>query len=419
MKGERRRGQLLGRGSKGISPLGRRTKSEKGRQGAKRPLEGGSEPPPSQAGDGRDRTRPSIRRPFLNGFPGARSVAEPGPIKEAKPTVWTGPAGCPRMSRVDVRKIPFDRIDLGDERFRISYDFPRERLRASLERAGLVQPLHLVERTGRLVLLSGWKRILVLEEMGIREGPVAVVDEADDLPAFRRTFYENASFRDFSIVEIAMAVRRLLELGEEEDTVLSAVLPFFRLPPAKSTLETLRILSADDPETRRLLQESGVSPSAAVLLGGMSAAARRRVARILAPLGRNKQVELLENLVDLSARDGCSAEEVLDSERIRDLFDEDMPDRLRRSEMIRTRLDRIKNPRVWAWRNAFARSVRKLRLPTKASIRADPAYESEELTLTLSFRSAAEFRAAIRELETISRGKDIKDLFEDPEGRPG
>jgi hypothetical protein len=163
-----------------------------------------------------------------------------------------------------------------------------------------------------------------------------------------------------------------------------------------------------------LLQESDVPPAGAVLLAAMSPEARKRVARILVPLGRNKQSELLEDLADLSVREGRPVEAILDGEEIRSILSDESLPAVGRSDRIREVLGRRMNPRVRAWRESFARSVRGLGLPAGASVRADPGFESETLTLTLSFRSAEEFRAAIGVLEEISRRKDVEALFGEP-----
>ncbi len=317
-----------------------------------------------------------------------------------------------------VETLRFARIDFSDERFRISPDSPDERLRDSLRRVGPVQPLLLVERSGRLVLLSGWKRTSELRAIGSEEAPACVVPEPDDLAAFRRVFFENAAIRDFSIIEKALICRRLIELGEEEKTVVSSVLPFFRLPPSRATLEALRTLSAEDPETLLLLHRSDVPPAGAVILAAMSPEARKRVATLLFPLGRNKQSELLDHLADLSVREGRPIVDILESEEIRPFLVDTSLGALDRSEKLREWLGRMKNPRVRAWTDAFGRAVRRLGLPGQASLRADPGFESEELVLTLSFRSAEEFRAGIRELDRISREKDLDALFEVPEDGP-
>jgi hypothetical protein len=260
---------------------------------------------------------------------------------------------------------------------------------------------------------------LVLRELGIADAAAFILGEPDDLAAFRRAFYENASFRNFTVVEKALVVERLLEHGEDEQTLLSSVLPFFRLSPTKATVEMLRTISEDDPETLELLQESDVPPSGAVILAAMPPGSRKRVARILVPLSRNKQSELLEDLADLSTRDGRTVEDILDAEDIRAVLADESLSSLQKSDKVRERLNRDKNPRVWAWKEAFARSIKRIVLPKKTQVRADPGFESEELTLTVSFGSAEEFMSAIGELEKISREKDIAALFKETGVRPG
>jgi hypothetical protein len=91
---------------------------------------------------------------------------------------------------------------------------------------------------------------------------------------------------------------------------------------------------------------------------------------------------------------------------------------LQKSEKAREVLNKMKNPRYWAWRESVEKSVRRLGLPPKTGIRMSPFFETDEMTLVLSFETAEEFRRGIEELDKRCRGKDFDALFRDPEDFP-
>ncbi len=307
--------------------------------------------------------------------------------------------------------LPLGHIDLFDERFRISYFFRTDVLENSLEKSGLLHPVIVVERDGRLVLLAGWKRTIVLKDLGAGTIEAIILEQPDDRKAFRRAVSENSSLRSFSFLEKAMIVRRFLEMGEREDVLISSILPLLRLTPEKATLEILGRVAESEEDVRRFFQEKDVSFETAAILAGLTAAGRSLVVPLLVPLGRNKRGELLEDLVDIAAREGKKPEEILSTPPFLATAGDTRLSPLQRSERIRTELNREKNPRFWNWKDGLDKSLGKLGLPPKTGIRTSPAFEDEEMTLAFSFRTAGEFREKIEKIGRISNSPEFDELF--------
>jgi len=74
-----------------------------------------------------------------------------------------------------------DEIYLKDERFRISYYFSLQRLMDSLRKIGLINPPLVTVRSGRFILVTGWKRVLACLKLSFPSIPVRVSEEKDDL----------------------------------------------------------------------------------------------------------------------------------------------------------------------------------------------------------------------------------------------
>ena len=68
-------------------------------------------------------------------------------------------------------------INLKDERFRISSFFSLEKLLFSLKEVGLVNPPLVTYRNHRLVLVSGWKRVLACQGLSLTSIPVWMVNQ--------------------------------------------------------------------------------------------------------------------------------------------------------------------------------------------------------------------------------------------------
>ena len=121
-------------------------------------------------------------------------------------------------------------INLKDERFRISYFFSLESLLLSLKEVGLVNPPLVTYRDHRLVLVSGWKRVLACLELSLTSIPVWVVESDDDLQMFLLAFYENLASREFNLLEKAEILRRLKKLGEKEQKIIRHYFPLLNIP---------------------------------------------------------------------------------------------------------------------------------------------------------------------------------------------
>ncbi len=308
-------------------------------------------------------------------------------------------------------RLSFERIDFRDERFRTSYHFTIEPLGASLQKVGLLHPLIAVEREGRLVLLSGWKRALIFKDLGLEGAETLVLGERNDLTAFRRVFHENRTTRPFTFLDKAMTVLRFKELGEEDKDIKDEVLPLLHMPPTASSIALMIAVARFAIPLKKIIQSKDIHPLSAELLSKMTPRDRSLVTPLLEPVGLNKQRELLENLADLSVREGRPPNEIMSLPEIREVCGNDRLTPVQKSEMVRKALDRAKNPRFWTRRDSFDMTIRKLRLPEKIKIHPPAFFEKKDIALSLSFASLAEFQMILRELIRLSQEREFAELF--------
>ncbi len=129
-----------------------------------------------------------------------------GSEKESKPVIT--PA-----DRVNiVLHVPVDHIRANPHQPRREFDEERlEELADSIKTHGLIQPLtvrYIGEK--RFELISGERRLRASKLAGMEEVP-AYIREADDEQSMAFALIENIQREDLSVLEVAMAYKRLLE----------------------------------------------------------------------------------------------------------------------------------------------------------------------------------------------------------------
>lgn len=123
------------------------------------------------------------------------------------------------MSTLQVRTLPVSRIKPAryNPRIRLTPTSPAYRkLRASLEKFGLVEPLVFNARSGRLV--GGHARFRILKELGFKEIPVSVVrlGRAEE-KALNIVLNNQEAQGRYDPKKLAAVLRELKDLGAMED----------------------------------------------------------------------------------------------------------------------------------------------------------------------------------------------------------
>jgi ParB family transcriptional regulator, chromosome partitioning protein len=150
---------------------------------------------------------------LLGGNPVARAPLPAGiPIAEAQDAP-------PAEAREQVQRVPLARIVPCP--FQPRKDFPAETLREladSIREQGIVQPLIVRERNGRLELIAGERRWRAAQLLNLPEVPV-IVRQADDAAVLELALIENLQRENLNPIEEAQGFSQLIaqfQLTQEE-----------------------------------------------------------------------------------------------------------------------------------------------------------------------------------------------------------
>jgi hypothetical protein len=262
--------------------------------------------------------------------------------------------------------------------------------------------------------VTGWKRIFVCRELSYSSLPVLLLEEPDDLKAFRVALLENRTVRFFHVLEKAGIVKRLKDLGEEKTRIVKAYLPLLDLPPLDDSFRLLLKISGLGIEEKEKIFETNMSLAVIQKLVGFSDGERKMLYPLILPLGQNKQKELLESLYEISKRDGLPVREILSGERIRTVKADDKLSPLQKADRVRQLLKKRRFPMYSARKEEFNSSRRKIGWPEDIGISPAPYFEEEGISVEFSFDSKEELIKKLKDLHSAAAHKDFSGLLGTP-----
>ena len=187
--------------------------------------------------------KPALGR-GLEALLGGSPIAKPPVPAPASTTVPDAAAASDPRERV--QRVPLDRIRPCP--FQPRKDFSPEALREladSIKEQGIVQPLIVRERDGRLELIAGERRWRAAQLLGLAEVPV-ILRQADDRAVLELALIENLQRENLNAIEEAQGYAQLIEqfqLKQEEvagkvgksRAVVANALRLLKLPTAIQT----------------------------------------------------------------------------------------------------------------------------------------------------------------------------------------
>jgi ParB-like chromosome segregation protein Spo0J len=307
--------------------------------------------------------------------------------------------------------IRLSRINLRDERFRISHFFDVEPMAQSIREIGLRNPPLVLDRDNRFILVSGWKRVLACRDIGLSEIPALVNDQGDDLKVFVAAVQENLLHRALSLTEKAVILDKLLAFGMGKKAVVGETMPSLLLPATTSHLRRLLDLVRARGDVKKYAHEKDIPIGVLESLLRFGDADRSRILPVLRPLGQNKQKEVLDDLWEISRRDRVSVRRVLGGRQIGETLRSAKLSPLQKADRVRRILRSLRYPALSSRQASFDMILRKMGRPREIVIQPSPYFDDDRVGVSFRFRSADEFRERLTELERLAARPEFLRLF--------
>jgi len=316
---------------------------------------------------------------------------------------------------VEYKRVDLRSIDLTDTTFVISYGFSLSILRESIERVGVLNP-PLVKRSihGRYRVVCGYKRLMVCREMGTEELTCALLDyNTDEREAFLIGLYDNLSHRNLNPIERSIAASKLQDYYPDR-VIVEDFLSLLGLNTHLSVLQRVLPLSHLYGEMKDAIVEGRLDEGAALRLLDLSERDRQLVFRLVYDLrlSKNKQIEVIDSLRDITRRDDCSVSGILDSTGMkRILKDKDLniPQKARR---VRRFIRKLRYPAIVRAEEGFLEMTRTLNLGDGIRLAPPPSFEGDRYSIDFQFVTIDELERKLKQIDSIKDNKGLRKAVE-------
>jgi ParB-like chromosome segregation protein Spo0J len=317
---------------------------------------------------------------------------------------------------IRLQEIPLAQIDLAEPAGEMAAAPARQRLAASLQEVGLINPPWLRCQPGgqRFRVVTGARRLEAAAGLGWQMITVRLVPEdTPDLYCLLVHVMDNAYTRGFNLREqAALAVRLLCHCDRE--TVAAKYLPYLGLPPSRAHLGRLVKLAGLEAPWQEMAAAGRLALTAAARLADWDPEARAAAWPFLDSLrlSQSKQEEILDQVAILARREGVSPAVLLARDELRDALAD--PDRTpqERAAMVRRQMYRWVYPRLAAAREAFETALSRLgwKGTPRVRLHPPPAFEGPDFQLEIKFQDAPELEQLLGEIGRLTRAAGFDDL---------
>jgi ParB/RepB/Spo0J family partition protein len=319
---------------------------------------------------------------------------------------------------MEIKKILIEQIDLSDETFSVNFMPDLQRLRASIGEVGMIQPVLLRRTHDRYQIVSGFRRISILRELGRPDILARIIeDEAfGDLQLFSTVLHENLTTRDFNAVERAIALEKLIQQFQvDPGVVVKKYLPLFHLESDEKILKTYLSLARMEEKLKQYVLKEEVSRTNIRKLAAYSSEDRLALFALFSPLklGENRLREMLALLEEISKRDRLPVREIVDRPEIQAILSHKELTASQRTERMKKILMDLRYPRMHALEETFEKKKRDLNLPARVSLFHSPFFEGKALKIEFEFETLDDYRTVLSSLSQLADEKGFQEMIDD------
>ena len=319
------------------------------------------------------------------------------------------------MSMSDISKIPLRDIDFTDETFSVNFMVHLERLRSSMKKVGLIQPVLVREKHSRYQIVCGFRRGSVCQELGWNEIEARVIHQGeDDLRLFSMSLHDNLTTRGFNSVEVAIALDKLVHhFRMDPPVVIETVLPLFSLETSEKILNTYLSLVSMEDEMKRYIVQEEVSRSNIRRLASMTSEDRMATLSLLSALklGENRLREVLTLLEETAQRDRRTVREIIALREIQATLSHQNLTPSQRTEKVKKALLTLRYPRLSQLQETFETKRKGLNLPSGLSLQHPAFFEAKGVKIELQCETLEEYQSLVSSLSLLQEKEEFQEML--------
>ncbi|HHB75539.1 MAG TPA: hypothetical protein ENK84_03215 [Desulfobulbus sp.] len=297
------------------------------------------------------------------------------------------------IPQISVDQVPLSSIDIRDTTYRLrpaDDSLSDQRLKENIRLTGILHPpLFQVVHGNQYIILSGRKRILAAQSLGVRKVSGLVLQQsADPLLKWRTILLHSLIGSSLSCIERATFFSKAAgELSISEQCLL---LPLLERKPQQYVLEELARYLTLAPETMSALHAGYLQEKLAKKLAKLSFEDQQTIVDLIRyyKFGGTKQKKLVGAALDLIMRTGHSFTQILAGWNQNPAEEENRP---QQAMALLSWLEAKCFPQSTLAREQFKKFQRGLQLPESCTITPSHSFEDNSVTLSMVFDNQDQF----------------------------
>jgi len=319
------------------------------------------------------------------------------------------------MVETESCSIQLNRIDWNDTSCLITYGPLPHKLLLSIQTVGLIEPPLLQgQKNGLFRIVCGGRRLAACKEIGLDSLTCRVLPSSiEHQRCLRLAIYDNVAQRALNPVEKSLVLTKMADYLEEP-RLIEEFMPLLDLEPSITLFK--RYLGLLDLEEVILdsLATGRLDQRIAFALARQEKGDRLAYLDLFEelPFSVSVQEEIVETVEDIARKENLTPKEVLGSKEVRALRQTSKRPARQRAQEVRKHLQALRNPRLTARRERFARETKDLGLPSAVRLVPPPYCEGPKWILECSFERAEELASRLRQLAQLADQPEFQDIME-------
>ncbi len=317
-----------------------------------------------------------------------------------------------------LKYLQISSLNVTDDSYRITFSPEMKELENSIRAVGIIQPItvrHTPEGTYQVV--SGYKRVLAMQNLARQSMPVLVHEAADLSPtqAFLWNVHENCLTRKLNLIEKAHVVIKLQQfLSIPEDELVRQYLPLMGENTSYKILHQLLSLGALTEPMKSHIVKNSIALSSASRIAEFTASTQQELLSVLCHIrpSTNKLNELLALIREISARDGLTVEEILNQYQLLQVVADPNASASDKVKALRQSLKGIRLPQITERQKQLAGLIDGLNLPDTAKVTTDPYFENDKIKLEYQFSQPEELTELVEHLKEAFEKQKWQRIFD-------
>lgn len=297
-------------------------------------------------------------------------------------------------------RLPTAALRRLDASLRITTAQGVENLSRSLQQDGLLNLPVLQEWTGGWRMISGFRRLAAVQQLGWEHLPVRLLSPDSAYTAcVCCAIADNALQRPLNLIEVSRALN-LLETAYPDSQMQMTLAANYGLPATPALMARVKPLMHLPNELQQAILDDRLALSMALELAGLPSSEALLLLKLFIDLqlGLNRQKEFLGLMRDIARREKISLTQVLSTDTLVRICEDPGLERPRKAEQARRYLKQRRYPQLSAAETRFKTHLSALQWGPQIQLQAPPGFESPRYRISLNFESLSELAA---QLDTV------------------